>query len=521
MSQSVRPRTAVALSGALLGTALLVPVVGALPAGAQEGGAKDKGKAGAALDSPAEAAVAWAVAQMVKGEGSKAKADPKQGDHVRGDDVDLTADMVIGAAATKTAGDAGRRATNWLERHASAYLHPGGEKTVSAGATAKLALVMLIEKRNPRTFGGEKKAGGEDLIELLLSTQQEEDGRFQDTAAASGKSQAPRFAQSLAILALERAQSDQSVTGDKELLAKVNKALPKAVTYLADAPCLNSDSSSGQRRDPKTCTADAESTAMAIQALMPARQGGNVKAKAAVDAALAWLKEEQGEYGSFNGADGKESVGATAAAAQALKAGGAVKNANRASRWLRRLQFACSAAVAADRGAVRPDGQADKGSLAATVRAIPGLAQNPFMTIDSSNSSDAPYGIRCSRDDDSNGTPGTPDPSGKPSRSPSPSTTAPTSDPTSSVTASPSPSTSATATTDGSSGGTGSGGTGTSSTGYGSSGSTGSTGSTGSSGNLAATGADRTVPLAVGAGVLVAAGAGAVVFARRRRGDRA
>ncbi|MGK5640765.1 LPXTG cell wall anchor domain-containing protein [Streptomyces sp. URMC 126] len=495
----------------------------ALPAGAEEKSASD-----ASLASPDKAAVTWAVSRLVDGDGTE--PDAAQGDHLPGDDVGLTADFVIGAAASQTAREAADRATNWLQKQAGGYLHPTRGKAVSAGAAAKLALVAAIEDRDPTAFGGDprKGGGGHDLIDLLLHTQQK-NGQFQDTELDPGQDKASRSAQSLAILAL---QQSQSRIKNADVAEKVrDEALPHAVAHLVTTHCARDDGfSSAARPDPKTCTSDVEGTAMALQALIPFKES-NPDAKKVVSKAFTWLQKQQKPNGSFNGTDGKKSVGGTALAVQALTANGDGTNADRGVRWLKRLQCNCSSDVkAADRGAVpRKKNQGATNALTSTVSAIPGLAKRPFLFIDSEGWAKPTYVVKCSGGSGSTGTSGgtggSPDPGGdtsgkgKPSRSPSPSTSSPAPGRTASETASPSPSASA-STADTTTGGTGTGGTGSTSTGYGSSGGSGSGGSTGSSGNLAATGADRTVPLALGAGALVVAGAGAVVFARRRRGDR-
>ncbi|MDT0266472.1 terpene cyclase/mutase family protein [Streptomyces sp. DSM 44915] len=341
-------RGALALAGsAVLTGTLLVP-----------GGAR--ADAPPELASPAEAAVAWSVAQLT--DGTHASADHG-----------LTADLVLAFAATGTAGDAAERATDWLAANAADYARRGGPDAVNAGGTAKLALVASVQHRDPGDFGGL------DLTGLLLE-RLNADGRFTDAAPTGDMSN--QFSQSLAVLALNR-----------------EGELPdSAVEFLASTRCDSGGFPLSLSRRPDRCNPDTDSTGMAVQALVDA--GRTADAEPALD----WLEGQQQANGGFGyNATSAPNSNSTALAVQALLAGGRTEAAASGVSWLRGLQAGC-AAPAADRGGVGyMDPEIDGMALRATAQVIPALAGKPLGEIDGAGADPTPGVIDCAPDDGTGG----------------------------------------------------------------------------------------------------------------------
>ncbi|RMI34520.1 prenyltransferase/squalene oxidase repeat-containing protein [Streptomyces triticirhizae] len=338
-----RRAAALATGAALAGSLLTVP--GAAVADAPP-----------ELESPAEAAVTWSVAQLTDGTHAS-------------EDHGLTADLVMGFAATGTAGEAAERATDWLEANAAAYARRGGPEAVNAGGTAKLALVASIQHRDPGDFGGL------DLTGMLLE-RMNEDGRFTDAAPTGDMSN--QFSQSLAVLALRR-------SGE----------LPdEAVEFLASTRCADGGFPLSLSRRPDRCNADTDSTGMAVQALVDAGRAADA------EPALDWLESQQQDNGGFGyNATSAPNSNSTALAVQALIAGGRAEAAEDGWVWLRALQAGC-AADAADRGGVGyMDPIIDGMALRATAQVIPALAEVPLGEIDGAGADPSPGLIECYPDD--------------------------------------------------------------------------------------------------------------------------
>ncbi|MFD5318568.1 prenyltransferase/squalene oxidase repeat-containing protein [Streptomyces sp. NPDC127098] len=486
---SRRPAARLALAGALMAGAMTLPAANAAADALPE------------LRDPAAAAATWAAGRLT------------EGTHAGGDHG-LTADIVLGLAASGTAGDTADRATDWLAENAADYItRGGGEGTVFAGGAAKLALVAAVEHRDPRDFGGQ------DLTATLLGRLQDT-GRFTDAGTTGDMSN--QFSQSLAVLALER-------TGDVP---------DSAVDFLASTRCADGGYPLSLRRNPDRCTSDTDSTGMAVQALLA------VGSTADAEPALDWLEGRQREDGGFGyDAASAPNANSTALAVQALAAGGREDAARRGETWLRSVQVGCAGA-AADRGAVGYTEPVANGlALRATAQAIPALAGQALGEIDGASSAPDTEPIDCTPDDGSAGaTTGQPgaggaangaDADGAANGNTSDGATANGAD-----AGATSGTTTASATTDGAAtDGTTDGGTtdGTTATGGASDGTTGGSTSTGTTtsgattsttttgtgpdGNLADTGSSSARPLMAAAALFLLAGCAAYLIARRRRGN--
>ncbi|GHF29270.1 hypothetical protein GCM10010218_08030 [Streptomyces mashuensis] len=437
MPPSLRPRAAVALPAALLGAALLLPGGAAV---ADNHPASEK--AAGAGSRPAAGAAGWVASRLTGGAHA-------------GDDYELTADVVLGLAASGTAGDAATKATDWLATpaHAKAYVATGPR------AVAKLALVAAVEHRDARKFGEQ------DLTTLL---KQQTDTKDLTTRA-------------LVVLALQRHGG----------------APADAVDLLAKARCPQGGGFPGAagRAD---CTPDLGTTSIAVQALLAADRKDDAKP------ALEWLEKQQQADGSF--AANTES---TALGVQALAAGGRHEAVAKGQKWLHGKQLGCDA-TAEDRGSV------DK-SLPATARALPALAGTSLAAIDGKGAQGSHAVVGCASDHGTTTTSHTTTTGGTttggtttdvtPSPTPTPApSVSPSVNPTATPSPAPTPSASATASPDPTGYPT------TYPTG-------GTTGTTGGSESLASTGMGTALPAAVGSAALLLTGATALVLSRHRRND--
>ncbi|MBT2385932.1 prenyltransferase/squalene oxidase repeat-containing protein [Streptomyces sp. ISL-11] len=477
MSPSIRPRAAATLPAALVGVALLLPGAGTAAAAepAPRAGAEAQARAAAekaagkdtARSAAAEAAATWAADQL------------SNGGHVSRDHG-LTADIVLGLAASGTAGATAERATNWLQTNARDYLTPGKAGDVSATGAAKLALVAAAENRDPEHFGDH------NLIEMLKGSLQK-DGRFKDTAASDTHDQ---YTQPLGILALSR----------------FHQVPKEAVDFLLKSRCEDDGGFPLQNGpDAKACVSDTGSTGMAVQALYAA--GRPEEAKRALDRLERTQLPDGGFAATATGREGDSR--STALGVQALLVGKRAGAANKGLAWLRTRQLGCSAAPA-DRGAIGSrKAVVDRETLRVTAQVVPALAEQSLAEIDGRGSRPGRAALACGTGTTTGGTGTTGGTTGKGTSSTSPS-------PSRSASPSPSPSSSASASASASaSPGTTSGDSSTGGSGTTGTGSTGSSAS--STDNLAATGADSALPAAAGAGALLLTGAAAVTLSRRMR----
>ncbi len=306
--------------------------------------------------APASAAATWMASKLTDDA------------HAKGDQG-LTADVIMGLASADTGGAVQKKATDWLEANAGAYIESkGGPGTVFAGGLAKLTLVAAVEHRDPKDFGGH------DLVKTLTARMQE-NGRFTDKNPTGDGSQ--QFTQSLAVLALQR-------TGG---------APAKAVDFIAGSRCPDGGFPLGLGATPATCKSHMDSTGLAVQALLGSGR------TAAVRPALDWLVKQQLPGGGFPdnsmGSGAKANSNSTALAVQALAAGGRTEAAAKGVAWLRSRQVNCSA-PAKDRGAVGfLEPKADGMALRATAQVVPALAGRSLAQVDAADSAPDLEKITC------------------------------------------------------------------------------------------------------------------------------
>ena len=297
-------------------------------------------RAASGLSAPVPAAAGWTVAQLTDGTHASGGFGPDHG---------LTADVVLGLAATGVADATTRASAGWLAGHAQAYIDGGYAGDVSAGAVAKLALIARAVGAEPTAFGGL------DLRRTLLGRLQPS-GRFTDrlTDGAQVLDLSNVFTQALGVLAL-RAGTDAPAT---------------AVEFLARQRCADGGFPVFYPQRPTDCLSDADGTGVGVQALLAVGRAADA------EPAVAWLVEHQAPDGSFrnSGPGAAPNSNSTALAAQALRAAGRTAQADAAVSWLKSRQVGC-AAPAGDRGAIGyQEPVADASALRATAQALPALA---------------------------------------------------------------------------------------------------------------------------------------------------
>jgi hypothetical protein len=299
-------------------------------------------------EDPAEAAAGWLVSALTE--------DPAVGTDF-GPSAGPTIDVLLALAATGVAADTIEAIADWLVTQAPGYTQGAGfdaDDAAYAGASAKLALAMLVVDRDPRAVGGI------DLIEQLAGLEVTDPavglvGRFSDRGDF-GDFSTP-LTQSLVLLALSRAPDvDPS---------------DAAVAALVDQACPDGGFPSQFEADP--CVSSVDTTGYAVQALLA------VGATGAAEAAIAWLVEVQAEDGSFSSPDGVN-TNSTGLAAAALTAGGATDAAAAAAAWIATQQDGCDT----DSPGAIPFNRDDRGTVElASAQAVLGLVGRSLAEISS------------------------------------------------------------------------------------------------------------------------------------------
>ncbi|MFP4312243.1 MAG: peptidase [Nitriliruptoraceae bacterium] len=345
MSTSVRSRGPIRARLALLLSTLLLLTV-PLPAAAQVTPDED----------PAEAAAGWLVSVLTD--------DPAVGTEF-GPSAGLTIDVLFALAAVGVAGEELGSIADWLTTQAPSYTQGAGfdaDDAAYAGASAKLALAMLVMDRDPRDVDGI------DLIEQLSGLEITDPdagivGRFSDRGDFDDFS--TPLTQSLALLALARAPD---VTPSSE-----------AVDALVDQACP--DGGFPSRFAPETCTSSVDTTGFAVQALLA------VGATDAAEAAASWLLDVQASDGSFSSPDGTN-TNSTGLAAAALTASGQDDAAGAAQAWISDQQDGCDT----DTPGAIPFNRSERGSVElATAQATFGLTGASLASVTAAGAApDAP-----------------------------------------------------------------------------------------------------------------------------------
>lgn len=315
----------------------------------------------------ADAASGWLARQLVDGDHFEAdfggEKFPDQG---------LTADAILGFAATRSAGVSSARAAGWLARPEILTGYAGDGATESyAGATAKLTLVAEVRGTNPEKFGGV------DLVARLRALVTPS-GRVSDRSAFGDFSNA--ISQSLAIIALRRTRGGvpASVVNYAVATRCADGGYPVFFDSAPSAPCAG----------------DTDATAFVAQALLATHRYADA------NRALSWLAARQQPNGGLSSFDGDGSTApntnTTGVAGQAFRAGGRLGNAVKARAFVLSLQQGCSAPVA-DRGAIAFDATGFDTATAtrATPQAVFALGGAGLARLSATGSAPRAATLRC------------------------------------------------------------------------------------------------------------------------------
>ncbi len=236
-------------------------------------------------------------------------------------DWGLTVDTGLMLAADGNHPAALHRLKGAVRRHYTDYTSPSRGR--SAGAIAKTLLFIRAIRADTKNFGGVDVRA--QLLHLKVNSGPDR-GRFSDSATSDYSNV---LGQSYAVIGLAR-------TG----------GVPQsAVDFLLHQRCV----AGFFRLDPvtgKTChqshsAPDIDATALAIQALLSARQHGATVPKGIIAESATWLVHAQRRNGSFGGGLTTEASNSnsTGLAANALAATGHRSARLQAARWVSRLQI--------------------------------------------------------------------------------------------------------------------------------------------------------------------------------------
>ncbi len=230
--------------------------------------------------------------------------------------------------------------------------------TVSANAMSKTLVLAKSLHRNARDFGGH------DLRRIVLNRMAGsgagvEQGRLRDkTTTDLPTDYSNTFGQAYGVIGLAR-------SGGVPM---------KAVSYLLRQRCSDGYFRIypvvGETCDQSGSAADVDATALAVQALVTARDHGVSLPAGVLSGSVGWLVTVQKSNGSFGGGVGTEAsnTNSTGLAAQALAATKRWTPASLARAWVRKLQITTYRAgkgpAAKDVGAIAYDKAALKDALA-------------------------------------------------------------------------------------------------------------------------------------------------------------
>ncbi|MEO6605506.1 MAG: prenyltransferase/squalene oxidase repeat-containing protein [Aeromicrobium sp.] len=253
------------------------------------------------------------------------------------------------------------------------------------GATAKLATAVYASGQNPSSFGGHDLIA--DLTDLV-QTSGDEDGRLSDESMYGDNSNT--LGQGFAVRALAAAASPELADATAYLLKQqcpdgsfrtfeFTVAVPDP-----DYPIDAVDRVCGEGPTTGDDSISVDATAYSIQALLAAKAAGVASLDDDIDQAVAWLKAEQADDGSFEDL-GTANSSSTGLAAATLKIVGEPGAAAAAASWVVGRQVTDAVgedtALANELGAVAPndaflaDGKTDGITSATRVNWVIATAQ--------------------------------------------------------------------------------------------------------------------------------------------------
>ena len=288
----------------------------------------------AADGGAADQAAGWLAGQLVDG-AMPGFVGPEWG---------LTIDAQFGLIAANADPAVIASVVDAVQTHVPDFAGPGwypDPEARIAGATAKVLVAAVTANKDVHDFGGRDLR--QETLDLVAGADAGvEQGRLRDKA--TGADDTNTFSQALGIIGLARSG------GVPETL----------VSFLARQQCA-----AGYFRmfynDKQTCDEakgepDNDGTALAVQAMITARNYGLGGYDERIAEALDWLESAQKPDGSYGGGVGTEGANAnsTGLVAQALTAGGRTAAADKAAAWVESMQLttATAGAAAAHAGAI-------------------------------------------------------------------------------------------------------------------------------------------------------------------------
>ena len=298
------------------------------------------GTAGAAGGAPDDAAAGWLGKQLTDG--------LIHNDQYDFDDYGLSADVGLALAEIgghKAALSSVRRA---LAQHVKSWTTgvDFGSPDVYAGSTAKAVVFAQAVRTNPRSFGGVNLVR---QLNSLVSKSGPTAGRIQDRAATD---YANTIGQALAVRGLARAGSGKAGSALRFLL---KQQCAKGYFRLNFAPAASGQQGCDAGSKAESAP-DTDATAAALLSLQSLRRPSG-PVRAAIKDGVAWLKRAQKSHGSFGGGTSTKgaNTNSTGLAASALAGGDACQRAQRAARWIAKLQVSGRVAgtpLASEKGAI-------------------------------------------------------------------------------------------------------------------------------------------------------------------------
>jgi len=310
--------------------------------------------------APPEAGADWLVGQLTHG--------LVHNDQYDFDDYGLTADTGFALAAIDGRTPALRGLRKSLGKHVASWTTgvDFGSTDVYAGSTAKALVFAQTTGRARTSFGGVNLA---KQLEGLVGTSGATQGRIHDQATDDF---ANTIGQAYAANALAAAGSPlaKSVTGFL-LEQQCSKGFFRL--YFADPTATDQSCDAAPRAERAP---DTDATALAVVQLLSIDKPGH-KVRAAIGAALRWLRKAQASDGSFGGGPATKASNAnsTGLAGYALAQAGYCPAAGRAAAWVADLQVTPALAVGrlkGEAGAIAYDAK----SLKAAKKAGIGVKQS-------------------------------------------------------------------------------------------------------------------------------------------------
>lgn len=305
MSTRILRRAAVvAVSVATLATALPAQAVAtsAPPASLTSSAAPD-------YQQRATLAARWQASQLSRGRIHNGQFDF--------DDWGLTVDTGLMLAADGTHPAQLKGLEQAVRNHYADYTGSGGAKY--AGAIAKVLVFAKVTREKPRNFGGVN-------VRAQLLRRMAKSGRLSDKAATDYSNV---IGQSYGVIGLSRTGGVPQAAVDFLLRQRCAPGFFRLYP-VSGQTCRRSDSAP-----------DVDATALAVQALLSARQHGATVPAGVIAESAGWLVSVQRRNGSFGGGFGTENSNSnsTGLAANALAATDHRVARMHAADWVARLQI--------------------------------------------------------------------------------------------------------------------------------------------------------------------------------------